>query len=178
MSVSQLWTPPKTWTPAETLSASDLNTYLGDNLRFLKDPPSCRLYRDTGLSLSTGSFTAIPWTQERWDNDGLHSVSTNPERVTIQEPGRYWLGAHVWFDFTGGNATALMFVVNGTREIARHLHGVASIHAQQLTIATEWSFSAGDYVEVHAFQDSGSTQSIGSFDAHSPEFIVSWRGGS
>lgn len=34
------WTTPKTWVVDAALTASDMNTYISDNLEALKDPPS------------------------------------------------------------------------------------------------------------------------------------------
>lgn len=51
------WTSPKTWSVGEVLTASDMNTYVRDNLNALKAPPSDNYEANEGANYTTSSAT-------------------------------------------------------------------------------------------------------------------------
>ncbi len=53
-----VWTAPKTWA-AETLTSSDLNTHLRDNLNALKDPPADYFTSNEATDPSTTSTSFV-----------------------------------------------------------------------------------------------------------------------
>ena len=122
---------------------------------------------------SSGSFMAITFDEERFDTDGMHSTTTNTERLTVVTPGTYAISGHLTF---AGNAV-------GYRQIAIRLggstylavHSTLSVGANDstnLSIATVYNLAATEYVELCAWQDSGGTLAIAAGPAYSPEFAA------
>lgn len=75
------YTPEKTWS-SEVVSASDLNTYLRDNVDYVYGQVSgltfsgCTLTRVAATSIPDATNTAITWTTERKDVGGWYSSGT------------------------------------------------------------------------------------------------------
>ena len=67
------YTSERTWATGDTVSASDLNTYLRDNVDYLKGKvdgisySGCSLTRVAATSIADSTYTAITWTTERQD---------------------------------------------------------------------------------------------------------------
>ena len=53
------WTAPKTWATGELVTATDMNTYLRDELEFLKDPPTATYVLNEGSDYSTTSTSFV-----------------------------------------------------------------------------------------------------------------------
>jgi hypothetical protein len=54
------WTTPKTWTPDEVVTATDMNIHVRDNLNALKTPPGSQVVRNNGTAYSTTSTSFVP----------------------------------------------------------------------------------------------------------------------
>lgn len=57
------WTTPKTWAALETLTSTDMNTYVRDNTAYLKNRPSqshIRTTADGDTSSTSTTFATIP----------------------------------------------------------------------------------------------------------------------
>lgn len=153
---------------SDILPAADLNA--------VTNPPRCRIYNSANISLTSGTTAALTFDTEAFDN-GMHSTSVNPSRITCPTDGAGWyhIGGCVRF---AANAT-------GYREIKIVLNGSQDIHISRLlnnggtddvraTIHTFYPLSVGDYVELHATQNSGGAlNALGGF-VYSPMFYASW----
>jgi hypothetical protein len=159
------WTTPKTWSVNEVVTAANMNTHLRDNMSFVGAPPQCSVSTVTPQSIANLTLTALNADLEAYDNDSMHSTSTNNSRITINTAGRYLFCATVGFS----NATGLrqgIFRRDGTTYI---LGGVITM-AVTVVADTVLSFSqtipltAGQYIEVMARQDSGGNLDVGLHD--------------
>jgi hypothetical protein len=99
---------------------------------------------------------------ETYDNDGIHHLTTNNERLTCQTAGSYVVTGAVQWTAAAGGARYLAIRKNGSG---------AAIEAQDLrlpsasygTLATTTAIlrlAASDYVELIAWQDTGSNLSM------------------
>jgi hypothetical protein len=137
-----------------------------DALRFLLDPPRCRVRSVAAQSIATASYTALQFATEDYDNEatasylsgtGMHDPAVNNTRITIQTAGTYLLtGQCGWAGNTTGRR-GMRWDVNGVV-----LAGAQSIWAPSTTqgIAIPAPvlmvpLSVGDFVELKAFQESG-----------------------
>lgn len=104
------WTTPATWAAA-TLTAAQLNQQLRDDATNLDERLAlhgilsstrraqvrsarcgARATATGGQNVPTGTETALTWDTEAWDSDGLHSTSSNTNRLTIPAGmGGVWL---------------------------------------------------------------------------------------
>ncbi len=143
--------PVKTWTAGSTLPASDLNTYLRDNLAFLVRPPTCSVFNSTTQSLASSTLTVCTADSENFDNDSMHSTVSNTSRITINTAGRYMFTATGLFASDANGTRLIEFLINGTTRLDGMQ--VTTAGASQETIVTATRFvqlSVNDYVEVRA----------------------------
>ena len=110
-------------------------------------PPNFHLVNATSQTVdTTGAAGAInlTWLDEVYDTDGTHSTATNPERVTCNTPGKYWVEAHIQSQVAPTKLLTFLKVSGGsTITLWQHQDGVynVSAHIQGLI-----QMSSGDYV--------------------------------
>lgn len=131
-----------------------------------------RVYNNANLSISTGTFTALTFNSERYDNGDLHSTSSNTGRLTAPVTGLYLIGASVEWD---GNTTGDRFatiLLNGGTTIARVSQranaGAGNTTGQEPVCP--YYLVAGDYVEVVVIHDAGVSLNVLATASYSPEF--------
>lgn len=152
------YTTPITAVPGEKHTAANWNVGVRDNFAFLSNPPNCRARRSiSGVAVPTSTWTSIPWNQSERDTDNMHSITTNPERITATTAGVYAISFDVQFS---ANAT-------GKRQARVHINAASYLElgdssasasgsiAQHLNSYTEIRLAAGDYVKLELWQDSG-----------------------
>lgn len=119
------------------------------------------------LNIPAATATSITFNAEDYDNGELHSTSANTSRITVTQTGKYLLtGGLVWSAQSPGTATFFItrFTKNGTPIAgARTYYPPISSMAtnglgQNLSITV--SLTAGDYVEMQAYQDSAGTLTV------------------
>jgi hypothetical protein len=134
----------------------------------------CALSLSSAVSLSNGSGVIINWDTELFDTDDFHSTVTNTSRLTVPagKGGKYLVGCMGRF---AANAT-------GYRNTTIRLNGATSINgssgasvgasgsAQTVNIFLR-TFTAGDYLEVDAYQNSGGNLNFESTDANSTFYM-------
>jgi len=148
------WSTPKTWAYKETLSSADMNTYISDNLTYLRVDDN---YRKTigaraipstdQLNLTSGVATKVTLNNETYDlgNDFADSKFTAPVAgyylisgaVRYQDPiadKRYYC-----YIYVKGSEVASQCTGNGNNT---DFHTVNCITIQYL--------NADDYVELYA----------------------------
>ena len=138
-----------------------------DNEEFFIDPPTCAIYSSSAQSVSTNTVTALTADSERFDNDSMHSTSSNTSRITIQTEGRYLLGCVVRFAFFAAVQPRLVqFRFNGNASTVVNVGQLGSV-PDTVTVrdtiisgATAEVFTAGDYIEVTARQETGGSLNV------------------
>lgn len=138
--------------------------------------PRVRAYRSTNQTIPNNTATSLLLTAERWDSDGEHSTSSNTSRFTIVTAGVYVMTTHIAWDNNGTGTRLVNFQLNGATDIgASRLPGLATAN-QQMSVATVFYFSAGDYVEVVVKQDSGGNLDVVAADDYGCEFSMALIG--
>lgn len=120
------------------------------------------LVQGTAISVPTSTATAITFGTEAYDTEGFHDTSTNTSRLTIPDGMTYVrLTANAIFD---ANATGQRYVYLTKNGVAQNqgltipgMTGVGNYMQMQTPVM---NMSAGDYCEIVAWQDSGSTLNI------------------
>lgn len=116
----------------------------------------CLLRRTANQSIPGSTLTAISWDTELTDPGGMHSPTTNPERVTIASTGYYLLAAGGYWPPDAGGGQRRLYVQNGTTTINSADVLPDSTREQSVTLTTLGYFVAGEYVRVLAYQTSSS----------------------
>jgi hypothetical protein len=141
-----------------TVAPAAWGDVIRDDLEFMIDPPICSVFHSTTQNVTTGgSGVDLAADSENFDNDAMHSTVTNNSRITIQTAGRYLLTATIDFQQDATGQRQLQFKLNDTTTFGidrrQTTSSLVAINQSTATIA----LVAGDYVEVNAFQNSGST---------------------
>jgi hypothetical protein len=154
--------------PAPTIASGKVGT-----ANFSGTIPAVRAYAPPGyavpLAPSPGG-TPLPWSEETYDTADLHSTVTDTSRLTAPATGVYNIIARVTWDRNPNGARQLRL----RKSVDPHQNAIdqqpgSAYGGVTQTIVAEMKLSAGEYVEVVAAHDSGSTLNV---FPHS--FTMSW----
>ena len=132
----------------------------------------CRVYNNANISLTASVVTPLTFNSERYDNGGLHSTGANTSRITIITSGYYLIGGCVDFAGSGtGQAREITILLNGTTTIAAQVkfNNATTIHIT-IEVSCIYYLSAGDYVELTAYQNTAGALNVLASPNFSPEF--------
>lgn len=155
---------------------TDTNVYIrrsaSNTWATVKADIGARCYRTTGQSIPNGTSTAIAFNLERYDTDDIHDNATNPSRLVCKTAGKYIIGGHLTFSGNTAGLREIRIRRNGSTLIAVHREGGvnSSGPTHSLSVSTIFNLAVSDYVELEAFQSSGSSLSIELEADYSPEF--------
>jgi predicted enzyme related to lactoylglutathione lyase len=153
----------------------------GDQVRnaldWLRNPPKCLVYNSAAIAVPTNTETALTFNSERFDTDTMHSTSVNTGRITFTTAGTYLVGGSIrWADAASTAAQRLAIRLNGTTKITEALNNHANNGGSPLEVGGRlYPFSAGDYIELVAYQNTGGTINVTATGNQSPEFWAIWQ---
>lgn len=116
-----------------------------------------RAYNSGDVSVPNTALTILDLDSENFDSDGIHSLVSNPSRLTVPAGlGGTWLvGGCVQWDAIATGRRITIILHNGTTRIAAAEHeGAANAFIRQVPVTT-YELAAGDYVQLQVFQSSG-----------------------
>lgn len=156
--------------PGATAPASWGDT-VRDDLEFLVTVPGVRCVANSG-SIPNDSVTLVSWPAglKVWDTDSFHSAGT-PTRVTIPTGfgARYRIHAVVAFaPISSGNRAIALYSGGVLSRFGVYVSGAISSSCE---IHDTLALTAGSYLEIGAYQNSGGALSI-----LSASFVVEWAG--
>lgn len=136
-------------------------TWLSSGLGVVGDSATsfCRLKRSAALSLTTATWTAVPFDQEVNDTDNMHDLVTNTSRVTIRTPGVYNILGRAIPALNATGLRGLALYVNGA-VIAENEEQPTASAGHGMDVAHTVALNAGDYVELFAYQSSGAALNL------------------
>lgn len=140
-----------------------------ENFEFFVAPPSARGYYSSTQSVSHATPTFLTTNTESWDTHGALSSGIFTAPVT----GKYLLNAVVEWQQDSTGMRGVEFVVNGS-QVVRVFYAQGGSTAVQARGSGSmiYSLSAGHYVQVRTYQNSGS-----SLNTQLNEFSAVWVGG-
>lgn len=133
-----------------------------------------RVYNDAAITVGDATWTVLTFNTERFDTDGMHSTSTNTGRLTCVTPGTYLVsGSIMWPGSAGGTARGLRIMLDGTTRLASELRPIIDgALGPQITIQAIYQLTAGQYVTLDAYQNTGGDLDVAAAAAYSPEFAM------
>lgn len=169
------YTTPTTITTGQFITAALMNSDWVENIKFLANPPTCRVYNSSALSIPNGGETVLTFNSENHDVDSMHSTSVNTSRITFNTAGVYVVTLQVDF-VTNGTGMRYAYIEHSTAGAI----GLVGCPANgsigtALTVTTQFKVAAGSYVQAKAWQNSGGSLNI-SANAYSPVFAATWVG--
>ena len=136
-------------------------------------PPAARVYNSAAISIPDNTNTALTFNSERYDNDSIHSTSSNTSRLTATTAGVYQITGHVGFQAGTTGRRQINLRVNGSTYIAiQDLPGTVPSSEVYLSVSADYKLDAGDYVELVAYQNDGSARNVLASGNYSPEFAM------
>ena len=135
--------------------------------------PAARVYNSANISHATsGSWQALTFNSERYDNDSIHSTSSDTQKLVCRSPGVYAITGHVLFDANATGVRGIEIRVSGT-SIAQQLQtAISASFWYPLSIGTQYKLAVDDYVELRVYQNSGGALNLLASSNISPEFSM------
>lgn len=131
--------------------------------------PVVRIGRATSQSIPNNTPTILSFSTEFFDSDSMWDIGA-PTRFTIPYTGIYIMNVSFkWAQTTANRESG--FILNGATELDLKSAQNSNVVAHPLNHTYMWYFTAGDYVEVIVFQNSGAPLNIVA-DATNP--ISAW----
>lgn len=121
--------------------------------------PAVRAYRSAALGAFNADWTAVPFDTDVFDNASMHDTVTNPTRLIAPVTGLYLVTGQIMWE---ANATGVRWVrITKNGAIQNHVSQSAASSQQTVqNITALLSLTAGQYVEIEGYQNSGETLSI------------------
>jgi hypothetical protein len=156
-----------------TLQVNGTSTFVGNVLvtgtltvggnQFGGVPDAARVIANSTQSFGSGAFTPITVlrTQIILTNSSMHSTASNPGRITPQSTGLYQVRGQIRFNQNSSGARVVQ-VVDSSGGVIGDARAAAVVTTDTVLQASGLKrFDAlGGYVELQAYQDSGSTMSV------------------
>jgi hypothetical protein len=115
-----------------------------------------RVYSDTDLYTEQGVPYLVPFNQERYDTDAIHSESVNLTKLFCRTAGKYQIFANIAFDNNNVGYRSVSIMLNGLTRIAYEVqYNNSTTFYTAINISTFYNMNVNDYVEVEAYQNSG-----------------------
>lgn len=132
------------------------------DLAAVANPPIARLRQTTAQTLTSGTWTPITYDAEDVDTDpdgvGGHSTTANTSRYTARYAGWYRVGGAASFAAASSGSRAARLAVNGVLRPGSMVRLPAAAVSTGLPLRDMLVYlAAGDYLEVQAQQDTGSS---------------------
>jgi hypothetical protein len=168
---------PRTWVAGDVLTAAQLNQDVRDNVSFLANEPSCRVYHNVDQSIAHSTLTTLAFNSERYDTDTMHDTVTNNSRITFTTAGVYVVSLNIEFP-TFNDYTLLLaqILLGGATVIAKQNLGTNSQVTENigLNVTTLYKFTAGQYVEARVRHVNGvaAARNVSAIGNYSPEFAA------
>lgn len=119
-------------------------------------PEGATAYRTSNISLTT-TPTAITLDSEVKDSGTIHSTSSNTSRMVAPSTGTYLLTITGGYYYHSSGGSCEIKVYKNGSEVTGYYHGTYSNASYTTGPAGSWliDLTAGDYVEVFTFVNSG-----------------------
>lgn len=119
----------------------------------------CRAYASTSQNFSNGVETAVALNAENYDTDTFHDNSTNNSRFTIPtgKSGYYQINATITYNGNSSGQRDWYVYKNGTSVLVNTTIKDPGSGFVAMMATDVQNLTAGDYIQLYAYQDSGST---------------------
>lgn len=125
-------------------------------------PNSLAYQAGSAQSIPNNSYTAISFDTNAYDVGSVHSTSVNPTRFTAPSTGLYILSCSIQIFPNATGQRVLLWKKNGATDLAYSIApATASSGGNILPNTVVQQLTAGDYVEIFVYQDSGGALSLG-----------------
>ena len=145
--------------------ADDDHTQYLNNARHAAIHQMCKVSRATDQSIPDSTVTRVGFDNTIYDPGGWHSTVTNPSRITVPADGVYHVHALISYASNTTGLRQIRIATNGNIDSGNEqldcifinpaINGIHSMQADAIL-----RLSAGDYIEVGAYQNSGGSLNV------------------
>lgn len=123
-------------------------------VNWLANPDQVKVARSANQLIPSGVLTEVRWNAEEWDSNGLHSLVSGTEYVTVKTPGKYLVLAAVIFaaELSGADKRAELWKGHPSMGVKLHEASLANVGASRLNLHAEVALDVGDTISVHVIQ--------------------------
>lgn len=136
--------------------------------------PCARVYHTGVLLIVHNTVTTIPFNNERFDTDSIHSVAVNTSRLTATTAGKYSITAQAMWDSNAVGRRAILIRHSSGTVIAQEEWDTNQNFNTYMNVTTLYHLAAAEYVEMQVYQSSGGGLNVTLAVAVSPEFMMHW----
>ena len=130
----------------------------------------CRVYNGSSITLTNVTFTDLTFDSEDFDNGGLHSTTSDTDRITISEAGVYAIFGQVEFDVNSSGVRQIYIELNDTTQLVRGYVPTFSAIATLMNVSAIVDLAVDDYIRLVAYQDRGANLGVHSDNVATPIF--------
>ena len=120
---------------------------------------SCGVYRNTDQGIGSSAWNNVDWDSEEWDTSNMHDPITNPSRITVPKNGRHIVIANISWALNALGVRGIAIFINNVLRATKHANPVNDVESS-LSIQRAFDLTAGDYIEIRAYQNTGSDLNI------------------
>lgn len=139
---------------------------------------SAYVYNTGNQNCNNATMTAITHNSERWDDGGIHSTSSNTDRISPATVGKYVVGGMILWNTNANGGRLARIHENGAGgtawAISTFLQG-SGIATSDITAVCGMAYanSTGDYFSLVGYQTSGGVlASLGIAAINAPSFFL------
>jgi hypothetical protein len=154
--------------PGAVASSEVADKSLGTT-EFATSIPAARITRTSSQGINSLTNTKANFNSEDYDTAGLHSTSSNLDRLTAPVTGIYEVSAQIYWDVNSIGYRSICLQRNGSappclaRDVGTPVNG--SLYQN---VSTVERLTAGEYVDVDVYQTSGGLRTF------NPEASMTW----
>lgn len=139
--------------------------------------PCVRVTNSALQTLTNNTNVPMAFDTQRWNVDSMHSSSTNNTRFLFPTPGKYNITGCVTFSghSVGNRTLGIRLNGNGFLGYSENLT-IGSAAGMTVTVTTLYDFASTDYVELIAYQNSGTVLNAVQNNFFTPEFMAHYLG--
>lgn len=155
------YTTPATWNVGESPTAAKMNQQIRDNIVALRTlTPAVSLYDGSTQSVADNTWTTMTFSAATVNVGGMFSGGA-PTRITISVDGQYRLAAQVPFEACSNSVSlGARFLFNGATAYAQLKACGSAQNDNGASISQILDLVAGNYIELQAWQNSGSAKNV------------------
>lgn len=123
-------------------------------------------------SINDSTWTTVTFDTETYDTDTMHSTSSNTGRLTATTAGLYLVDGVVSWDTNTTNKRQMRILANGSTIIPGGIDTRAAVASMYQSARGHALLTAGQYVELQVWQDSGGARTIARDGGITPYFTM------
>ena len=164
-------------------SLAVLNGLSADSVRCRKlwaPRPACHIYRSAAQTIANNTNTDVLWTNQWFDNSGMHSTDVNTDRITVPEDGIYLAGIHfLWESNTTGDRQSTITLndpapSDNSARLCNFQRDATSDQFARMSGCVLVSLAAGDVLRAQLWHDRGANVEILDVTTYGPRANGFW----